>query len=180
MAAAKHIVIKREELHPKVNGWIQNVLDSRHNRLNIDYKDYGPGGFYTWRKHRKIPIGAGMGSAVGFFTGPVLSGAEHIGKGLGYGVLTGALVGGVTPYKLGSARVRRRTSDVEEAIKKEGAIDSAGRFKVAEIRKTHPFAFVNRRGDVVLVPNTRFQRGLAAAQKTFLKHIVPGRYRIHL
>jgi len=180
MAAPKHIVIKHEDLHPEVKGWVANVLQSRHNRLYVDYKDYAPGGFYTWRKHRKIPLGAGIGSAIGFFTGAGVGVPEHVAKGMGYGVLAGALVGGLTPYKLGSRDVRRSTGKVGKAIKETGKIDLLGQFKVAEVRKTHPFAFVNRKGDLVLVPKTRFQRALASAQKTFLKHVVPGRYRIHL
>lgn len=79
----------------------------------------------------------------------------------------------VTPFRM---------TKLKKGIQKVGFIDKEKKINVKKIRKTHPFAFVNRKGDVILVPKTRFQEALYRAQLTFLKHILPtpGRYRIEL
>ena len=58
------------------------------------------------------------------------------------------------------------------------SIDAAGRHKIEALRKTHPFAKINRKGDVILLPNTGFQRALHAAQQSLVKGLIPARYRI--
>ncbi|MDP3742563.1 MAG: hypothetical protein Q8R15_04570, partial [Candidatus Micrarchaeota archaeon] len=60
------------------------------------------------------------------------------------------------------------------------SIDAAGQHRIEALRKTHPFAKINRKGDVILLPNTGFQRALHAAQQSLFKGLIPARYRVKI
>ncbi len=170
----KRIVVKFSDLHPDTRVMINELKAWRKLRL----KETGKG----------AAIGAGIGAATPIIlnllfnylatkTGRPKGGFPTFvylaAPAIGSGVLS------LLNYKLFSPDVRQATRDVGSYIRAK-SIDAAGKLKAEEVRKTHPFAFVNRKGDVVLLPNTAFQRALAKAQGTFLKHVLPARYRVKI
>ncbi len=171
MVSPRHIIVKHVELHPEVKRRVREVLSFRENRSHI---------------LPSLFAGGLVGAAGGFFTDLFLKemrnpeGLDLLARTWPPYVVGGAALAKAITYKVGSKPVRASTSDITGAIRRIGSFDTKGRFNVTALKSTHPFAFVNRRGDVVLVPKTVFQKALAASQQTFLKHVVPGRYRVKL
>jgi hypothetical protein len=90
----------------------------------------------------------------------------------------GSIVGAFSQYKKGSKEVGHSTKSLGKFISKSKFLDEKELFDVAKYRETHPFAFVKRNGDLILVPKTRFQKTLVKAQNTFLEELIPARERI--
>ncbi len=153
------IVVKHDNLSPMLKSQVTNALIDRENRLTLS-------GF--------MGIIPGLGSAAIGTVLPVSITTRQVLLASG-GI---AAVTGLLGYKNGSREVR--TSTRSALTRNAYSIDAAGKHKVEELRKTHPFAKINRKGDVVLLPDTKFQRALHAAQQSLFKGLIPARYRVKI
>ncbi len=154
----KRLVIKHEDLHPQVRQKVKVLLGARKKRTRKVFSGL-----------KYVPPAVLFGSIAGADT---------------HSALTGLVIGSLMPvsavatgYALGSPLVRKAT---ERVVEKAKFLDAQKTISVAHARETHPFLIVDRHGDVHLIPKTKYQTALAKAQRTFLKHVVPGRYRAKL
>ena len=97
-------------------------------------------------------------------------------------VSTGAPEGGssIKAYASLSPRIRQDTEELARKVSPTSlalAFDTAGKFAVSRYRKTHPYLLVDRKGNVVLLPATRFNRAIHFLQRTWFRDFVPGRWR---
>ncbi|MDP3742693.1 MAG: hypothetical protein Q8R15_05240, partial [Candidatus Micrarchaeota archaeon] len=145
------IVVKHEDLHANLKEDVKTVLKSRRYRRGSTIVDGMMGGL----------VGAASFFAINLPEKRLIPPTTQNLLGL-TGV--GAAVGGLLGYKVDSKLVRSNTRNTFSKTPSYGSIDASGEHKVEELRKTHPFAIINRKGDVILLPNTRFQRALHAAQ----------------
>ncbi len=160
----KRLVIKHEDLHPVIKQKVEELLNARKKRINETFPE----------RTDLLAEGAFLSGAV----------AWTLSEGsVAKSVAVGALVPAVTLsalYKSVSPAVRQTTKDVVEKSKEIEFLDAQKKISVTHARETHPFLVIDRRGNVHLIPKTKYQNALAKAQQTFLKHIVPGRYRAQL
>ena len=171
MFGKKRIVIKNADLHPEVKASVDSVMASRKGRVFLN----------------NIPGVGALGATFVFFGFPHTV-AESVISG------TATAAAALVAHKMSSVPIRRETRGMGEKIhaleenKKKfawialspsrGALDRSGEYKIRALKATHPFGFVNRRGDIVLVPNTTFERLLRKAQQNKVaREFVPGRYR---
>ncbi len=159
----KHLVINREDLHPEVKQKVQELLAARKNRIAE-----------TFPKRTDIVLGTGflLGMNAGF-SNPVV-------KPIAIGALASGIMLSAGAYRRGSLWVREATERVTEKGKAVEFLDKQKTIGVTHARESHPFLVVDRKGNVHLIPKTRYQAALAKAQRTFLKHVVPGRFRAKL
>ena len=159
----KHLVIKHGDLHPQVKQKVQELLSARKKRIDEMFPE------------RSDLLGEGV-----FISGAVTWAlSDSIAKGVALGALVTA-VPLTVGYKSGSSAVRESTKRVVEKGKEVEFLDAQNTISVTHARETHPFLVIDRRGNVHLIPKNKYQTALARAQRTFLKHIVPGRYRVQL
>lgn len=157
MPVPKPIVVKYNDLHQSVKEKVAGLVEKRLDRAVVT-------GVFS-----PFSLAAGMTVKVGAVKGR----AEAVAAAM-------ALASPLAAYKVAGPEIRDRTSLVGEAVRRMGVLDKKGEIKVEKVRQTHPFAYVNSKGDIVLVPATRLQKALAKAQETFLRHAVPGRQRMRL
>ncbi len=166
MPKRNSILIKYEDLHPNIRAKVSQVLEARRDRFQ-------PGNLISdalWGvTGGSIAVGVGD-----FFT-----------KKLWPIAIGSALVTGAVPfveYKKKSPAVREKTAMVgnEAKARRQEHFDSAQLHSIAELERTHPIGFIHRNGDVELIPNTAIEKARLLAQRSFLKHIMPGRYRFDL
>ncbi len=157
----RRFVIRNRDLHPEVAEKVGLLLEARGKRVGT-----------TFDLDSSLPMPVALAGAGGMFVW-VFAGE----KGIAPAAATGALLGGLVGYKVGSPVVRKAANEVQRAALKAGHLHKEGVFDVHEVNKTH-LGFVDRKGNLVLVPKTRIQKALLLAQKTFLKHVVPGRMRL--
>ncbi len=71
------------------------------------------------------------------------------------------------------------TKRVAQLIKRHGLVklDYRAAYAKHEAAVQNSFMIIDRRGNIHLIPKTRFQRALHRAQETFLKHVLPFRKR---
>ncbi len=159
----KLLTIRYGNLHPDVIKKVNALLDARDERTSNTFPDrsdiLAEGAFI---------LGAGAWTL-----------SNSVLKGLALGALVPA-VALTVEYKGGSPEVREATKGVVEKGKEVEFLDKQKTISVMHARETHPFLIVDRHGNVHLIPKTKYQTALARAQRTFLKHIVPGRYRAQL
>ncbi len=162
--AQKRIVIPYRNLHPTLQNQIDQVLSAREDSRHPD--ELLAASF----------SGAYGGAAAGWLGSLSTKGMWP----MAVGAALGSTVVPVTMYKKHSRIVREHTATIASELKQLKHFDAGEQHHIETLRETHPFGFVNQHGDVVLVPKTRVQTALAKAQQTFLKHIVPGRFRFNL
>ncbi len=156
------IVVERDKLHPKVRDAVDRLLLRREARK------------------RTASYGFIEGSMIGFLLATMSQADTNImGKAAAPLILGAGSLPILFGYKMRSKGVRTETQAVEKAIRNFG-IDAKKEIEISEVKETHPFAFINWKGDVVLVPETTVQKALYKAQQTFFKHVTPGRYRAKL
>lgn len=144
------MTIARENLNPAIRKGIDAVLESRRNRVVTP------------------AVTAAFMVPINLFK--VSNRAENL--------MLPAIA--ALAYKSMSAEVRKNTEHLGDTIRNAKQLDALGRISSEQMRETHPYAFVNRKGGLVLVPKKEMESALFHAQRTFLKHIVPGRYRVEL
>ena len=77
----------------------------------------------------------------------------------------------------GGHNIAKTVEELSTKLNSRAYIDKGNKHLVSKLAETHPWFFLNHRGDLVFVPKSKFQEGLARAQKTFWKHVIPFRYR---
>ncbi len=171
----KRFVVPYSQLHPEVMRHVNGVLGARSERIKERTKAWsGRRSEHETSLAERATIGAGV---TGFMFSPALT---HGAKGA---IALGALAGGAAglsaahQYKMHSGEVRARTEALGRALQKVRHVDAANQHEVAKLGESHPFGFVDRRGNLVFVPRNTLEKGLAKAQQTFLKHVTPGRHR---
>lgn len=169
----KHIIVPHEKLHPTVKRYVASILSTRRERTREVPGALAFGGILSTilvaplALARKAPIPVNLAIAAGIAAG-------------------GAGISAFHEYKGRSPKVRHFSERIRNAFDQQldaepaTHLDTDKLHPVSELKESHPFGFVDRKGNVVLVPNTRFQRGLVKAQQTFLKHVLPARYRFKL
>ena len=159
----KKLVIKHKDLQPQVKQEVKALLDARKKRTENMIPE---------KADLLVETAVLLGLGTGFLS-------NSIAKGVGMGALI--TIGGLIPgYKVGSPAVLKATKGVVEKGKEIEFLDAQKTISVTHARETHPFLIVDWRGNVHLIPKTKFQNALAKAQRTFLRHVVPGRYRAQL
>lgn len=159
---AEKIIIRHKNINFGVQRWIQDALDARSTRLG------------------------GLGFA-GLLASGVISSAALIDESLKQAsadkpvALLPASVAGAAglaaTYVAKSREVDRATRLVQAAAVKAGFLDINNQHPTAERFSTHAI-LINRRGDLVLLPRTTFQKLLLRIQQTALRRILPGRQRL--
>ena len=168
MPSAKSIVIEHRDLYLPVRRQARDIVSARKSRIGGAVASVFPGAI----------VGGVIGVVPSWLADKPFNEYSRRDIGVSAGVSATALA--FLGYKLGSRSVRLRTNELVDVIRSARTIDARGRFKPNEIRRTHPFLYVNQKGDVVLVPKTIFQKAIASAQHSFLKEIIPTRYRTRL
>ena len=160
---AKKLIIKYNNLHPHLKSNVRELLLAREKRIDAV-------------RLLSIAVTGQVGSLLAL---QALKAPDRVVEGLTAGTLfpAAALVG---QYVAGSPLVHEATSNISEKAKEIGFLDAQKTISVTHVRETHPFLVVDGHGNVHLIPKTKFQNALAKAQRTFLKHVVPGRYRAQL
>ncbi len=164
---AKRLVIKHEDLHSEVKQKVNELLAARQKRIT---------GMLPFEVAVSMPVAAIIGGTFGPFA------FKSIEKGMPLGAALATLPSAsamAAQYKAGSPAVREATGRIIKKGK-TAFLDWRNTISVAHARETHPFLIVDRKGNVHLIPKTKYQTALAKAQQTFLKHVVPGRYRAKL
>ncbi|MBI5224240.1 hypothetical protein HY989_00040 [Candidatus Micrarchaeota archaeon] len=161
----KRIVIPNNELHPDFEHQIDAILNAR--------------------KFRSL----NRTTAAAFSVAGITLSKEIGGNGGFYlGMLGGAGAGHfLIDARKNNVDVRRLTRAMPEIINIEtwknskrpelASFDKYGEYKINKLDKTHPFRFIDRKGNLHLLPSSKVQRALYRAQQTFLREIVPGRQR---
>ncbi len=169
----RRFVVKHEHLSPFFKDGASSIVKARKGRLGYSAVNAVWGGMI-------MPVMAA--------TLPGVNATEQAGKLLeanrqvvnpmdlvlfGAG---GAAGFGLAAYGALSEKVGKKTRALEKPPSNVTHVDAAGVHKVSDVYRTH-YGMVNRRGDLVFVPKTVFERGLKKAQATFLRHVIPARQR---
>lgn len=157
--AHRRIVIKHEHLPDEVR---ENINVARIGRF-IRRKALGGG------------VNLGIAAVVGAYvasSSPIIS--VLLGLGTAGATIPGALAANKAIYVF--------TSGVGAKIHKHGLVAAEHKKqydlpKMEKLRETHPLFIVDLKGNIHLIPRSKFEESLKKAQKTFLKHILPFRYR---
>ncbi|MFH1246751.1 MAG: hypothetical protein V1644_00060, partial [Candidatus Micrarchaeota archaeon] len=81
-------------------------------------------------------------------------------------------------YKLYTHDVRKDTREVAGQAITSDFLDATKEHRVAEVARTHPIFYVNKKGDLILTPETTGRKLLLKLQRRFgIREVVPGRYR---
>jgi len=143
-------IVRYEDLHPAVRKEVDRVKATRRMRI-------------------AVPLVAG-----GTLLPLNLFRAAEPAQNIGLPVIA------AVSYKSYSPEVRRHSAYVGDAIRNAGAVDAEKKVRPDEARKTHPYFYIGKGGDIILLPINSVENAVAKAQQTKLKHILPARYRVKL
>jgi len=159
----KNIIIKYEDLHPELKKTIDEVKNAREKR------------------EKAFGLIANPITTTGLvILSTALIDSSSILPITGASVAAAGTLGGYTAYKIKSEKVRKATEKTSETIQKLQFLDKNNKIELKKHADSHPIAIIDRKGNLHLIANTRFQQAIAKAQKTFLKHVIPARYRINI
>ena len=181
----KRVVIKYADLSPTINSRVESLLTARNERFSLKSKV----GKLAFSAITAAAAGTGIAKGIALEKSlpidmPVLGVQLEILKSAhvlhwfvgSYLVTSLAKLAG---YKAGSRKVRAETRMVNSTALYQRCFDEKGEHLVSDYVNTH-VGHVDSDGNLHLIHKSLYERALIAAQRTFLREIVPGRYRITL
>ncbi|MEK6953839.1 MAG: hypothetical protein AABX01_02450 [Candidatus Micrarchaeota archaeon] len=162
----KRIIIKHANQAENVRFAVKNLLEARQNRFEESTMSAAAFG--------AVAYGASILLGTPWEEKPPLD-FPHWAQGIILGL---PLIPGIIAYKKQSRKVRIATNSIGTIAKskKVGFLDSNRQVPASLLGTTH-IGLVRKNGDIHLLPTTKRNLNLLRAQRTWLRHIVPGRYR---